>query len=82
MLKKPFFNVKLNLCMNNFFKHIFRSSRLQMFFKISALKNLAILRIKTPTQVLSCKKLPHDVNILMDFFKEHLSLATFVLRIL
>ena len=46
MLKKPFFNVKLNLCMNNFFKHIFRSSRLQMFFKISALKNFAILRIK------------------------------------
>ena len=79
MLKKPFFNVKLNLCMNNFFKHIFRSSRLQMFFKISALKNLAILIIKTPTQVFSCKKLPHDVDILMDFFKEHLSLATFVL---
>ena len=45
MLKKSgFFNVKLILFMNNFYKHIFRSSRLQMFFKISALKNFAILR--------------------------------------
>ena len=68
--------------MNNFYKHIFRSSRLQMFFKIRALKNFAIFRIKkrlTPTQVFSCKKQPHDVNILIDFFTEHLSLATFVL---
>ena len=83
MLKKSgFFNVKLILFRQNFYKHIFRSSRLQMFFKISALKNLTILRIKTPTQVFSCKKLPHDVNILIDFFKEHLSLTTFVLWIL
>ena len=40
MLKKSgFFNVKFILFMNNFYKYIFRSSRLQMFFKISALKN-------------------------------------------
>ena len=51
MLKKSgFFNVKLILFMNNFYKHIFRSSRLQMFFKISALKNFAILRIKKRLQ--------------------------------
>ena len=36
--------------MNNFYKHIFRSSRLQMFFKISALKYFAILRIKKGLQ--------------------------------
>ena len=82
LTKSVFFNVKLILFMNNFYKHIFRSSRLQMFFKIRALKNFAIFRIKkrlTPTQVFSCKKQPHDVNILIDFFTEHLSLATFVL---
>ena len=82
MLKKSgFFNVKLILFMNNFYEHIFRSRRLQMFFKITALKNFVRVRIKkkTPTQVFSCKKLPHDVNILIDFFTEHLSLATFVL---
>ena len=51
MLKKlGFFNVKLILFMNNFYKHIFRSSRLQMFFKISALKNFAIFRIKKRLQ--------------------------------
>ena len=45
MLKKSgFFNVKLILFMNNFYKHIFRSSHLQMFFKIRALKNFAILQ--------------------------------------
>ena len=85
MLKKSgFLNIKLILCMNNFYKHIFRSSRLQMFFKIKALKNFAILRIKkeTPTLVLPCKKLPHDIKILIDFLTEHLSLATFVLLIL
>ena len=48
--KNRFFNVRLNLFMNNFYKHIFRSSRLQMFFKISALKNFAILRIKKRLQ--------------------------------
>ena len=40
------FNVELIIFMNNFYKHIFKSGRLQMFFKISALKNFAILRIK------------------------------------
>ena len=44
------FNVKLNLFMNNFYKNIFRSSRFQMFFKISALKNFAIPRIKRRLQ--------------------------------
>ena len=68
--------------MNNFYKHIFRSSRLQMFFKISALKNFAILKKETPTQVFSCKKLLHDVNILIYIFTKHLSLATFFLWIL
>ena len=47
MLKKSgFFKVKLILFINNFYKHIFRSSRVQMFFRISALQNFAILRIK------------------------------------
>ena len=32
--------------MDNFYKHIFRGSRLQMFLKIYALKNFATLRIK------------------------------------
>ena len=52
-----------------------------MLFKISALKNFAILRIKKrlPTQVFSCKMQPHDVNIVIEFFTEHLSLATLVL---
>ena len=55
------FNVKLILFMNNFYKHIFRSSRLQMFFKISALENFTILRIKKRLQhrcfhVKSCHK--------------------------
>ena len=50
MLKKPFFNVKLNLFMNNFYKHIFRSIRLQMFFKMGALKDFAIPRIKKRLQ--------------------------------
>ena len=36
--------------MNNLYKHIFRSNRLQIFFKISALKNSAILRIKKRLQ--------------------------------
>ena len=50
MLKNHFFNVKLNLFMNYFYKHIFRSSRLRMFFKIGAHKNFAILRIKKRLQ--------------------------------
>ena len=51
MLKKPFFlNLKLNLFMNNLHKHLFRSSRWQMFFKINALKNFTILRIKQRLQ--------------------------------
>ena len=51
MLKKSgIFNVKLILYINNFNKHIFRSSLLQMFFKICALKNFAILRIKKRLQ--------------------------------
>ena len=33
------FNVRLIRFMNNFYKHISRSSRLQMFFKIDALKS-------------------------------------------
>ena len=79
MLKKSgFFNVKLILFMNNFYKHIFRSSRLQMFFKISALKNFAILRIKKRLQHRRfCVRSSH--MILIDFFTEHLSLAAFVL---
>ena len=48
--KKRFFNVKLNLFMNYFYKHIFQSSRLQMFFKTSAHKMFAILKIKTRLQ--------------------------------
>ena len=61
--------------------HICRSSRLQMFFKIGALKNFAILRIKeTPRQLFSCKTQPLEgllkkgvlflqanFNILIDF---------------
>ena len=79
--KSSFLNVKLILFMNNFYKHIFRTSRLQMLFKISALKIFTILRIKkeTPTLVFSCKKQPHDVNIVVYFFTEHLLLATLVL---
>ena len=42
---------KLILFMNNFYKHIFRSSYVQMFFKTSALKNLATLRIKKKLQI-------------------------------
>ena len=48
--KKPFFNVSLNHFVNKFYKHIFRSSCLQMFFKISSLKNFAILIIKKRLQ--------------------------------
>ena len=48
--KNLFFNVKLiKLNMNKFsqfHEHIFRSSRSHMFFKIAALKNFAILKIK------------------------------------
>ena len=40
------FYVKLILFTNNFYIHIFRSSRLHMFFKISVLKNFAIIKIK------------------------------------
>ena len=80
MLKKPFFNVRLNLFMNNFYKHIFRSSRLQMFFKISALQNFAILRIKRASNTgISCKKEPDGVNILIDFFHRTLITSYFCL---
>ena len=55
MLKNLFLNVKLRLLMINFNvsqfdEHIFRSSRSEMFFKIGALKNLAIVRIKKGLQ--------------------------------
>ena len=56
MLKKPvFLNVKLKLLMINFnvsefHGHIFRSRRSQMFFKIGALKNFEILRMKKGLQ--------------------------------
>ena len=61
--------------MNNFYKRIFRNSRLQMFFKISALKNFAILRIKRDSNTgIFCKKQPDGVNILIDFF--HRTLIT------
>ena len=51
MLKKlRVFNVKLIIFMNNFYKHIFRTSHLQMFFKISTLKNFTIFRIKKRLQ--------------------------------
>ena len=78
LLKKSrFFNVKFSL----WIIFIICSEAAD---NISALKNFAILRIKkkTPTQVFSCKQLPHDANILIDFFTEHLSLATFILWIL
>ena len=65
--------------MNNFYKHIFRSSRLQMFFKISALQNFAILGIKRASNTgISCKKQPDGVNILIDFF--HRTLITSYFR--
>ena len=47
--KTVFLNEKLNLFMNNFNKNIFRSSHLQTF-KITALKNFAIPRIKKRLQ--------------------------------
>ena len=48
MLKKScFFNVKLILLMNNFYKHIFSSSCLQMFFKISLWKISQYPELKT-----------------------------------
>ena len=63
MLKKPgFFNVKLNLFINYFYKHIFSSNRLQMFFEIGALKNFTILRVKKRLQH-KCFKQPQDVNM-------------------
>ena len=46
MLKNHFFNMKINLFINYFYKHIFQSSHLEMFLKIGANKNFAILRIK------------------------------------
>ena len=48
--KNLFFNIKLKLLINfnfsQFHEHIFWSSRTLMLFKIGALKNFAILRIK------------------------------------
>ena len=71
MLKKPFFSVRLNLFTNKFDKHIFKSSRLEMFFKVSDRKNFSELKRDSNTGV-SCKKHPDDLNILIDFFTEHL----------
>ena len=84
--KNVFFNVKLKLLINfdfsQFHQHIFRSSRMQMFFKIGALKNFTILRIKKRLQqrCFFCKKRPlggvlkgrcsllqANVNILINF---------------
>ena len=48
--KAGFLNVKLYLFQNYFYKHTFQGSHLQMFFKIGALKNSAILRIKKRLQ--------------------------------
>ena len=53
--KTCFFKCKIKTCMINFnvsqfHGHIYRSSRSQMFFKIGALKNFAILRIKKGLQ--------------------------------
>ena len=53
MLKQPVFNIQLKLHINfneEFQEQIFRSSRMQMFFKISVLKNFAIRRIKKRLQ--------------------------------
>ena len=50
MLKNGVLNLKLKLLINFNFsllhEHVFRRSRKQMFFKLGALKNFAILRIK------------------------------------
>ena len=63
MLKKSgFLNAKLILLVINFYKHIFRSSRLRMFFKISALKNFAIPRINNFA-------IPKRVHIVCKFSK-------------
>ena len=48
--KNSFLNVKLYLFQNYFYKHTFQGSHLQMLFKIGALKNSAILRIKKRLQ--------------------------------
>ena len=52
--KNLFLNVKLKLLIyfnfSQFHEHICRSSHMQMFFKISALKNFTILRIKKRLQ--------------------------------
>ena len=51
-----------------------------MFLKISALKSFAILIRKRHSNTgVSSNIQPDGVNILIDFFKEHLSLATFVM---
>ena len=55
MLKNPVFLCRVKIPYQQFltflsFMSIFRSSRLQMFFKIRALKNCAILRIKKSLQ--------------------------------
>ena len=62
MLEKPFFKVRLNLFMNNFYKHFFGSSRLQMFFKISALKSFAILITKRHSNIGASSKKQPDVT--------------------
>ena len=60
--------------MNYFQKDIFRSSRLQMFFKIDALKIFAILRMKKRLQhrcfPVRCS---HMINILIDILLTSLS---------
>ena len=54
MLKKPDFNVKLKLLIHfnfsQFHEHIFKSSCSQIFFKLCALKNFAILKIEKRLQ--------------------------------
>ena len=53
---------------SQFHKHM-GSSRSLIFFKIAALKNFAILKIKKILQhrCFLCKKQTRDVNILIDF---------------
>ena len=58
----------INFYVSQFHENIFRSSCSQMLFKIGALKNFAILRIKKGLQhKFSCKEKPRNVNIVTDF---------------
>ena len=69
--------------MSYFYKHIFSSSRLQMFFKIGALKNFTILRVKKRLQhkcfpvrsshmMLTCLSCKYSKVFKNSFFIEHL----------